>query len=99
MNLFVNTSNEDEIYPATISEIAAEQHRDHDLKDYFKKEVTHENKKFCLKLIDDTDIVVYQNKCLVIPKSLQSKVVTWYHHYLMHPGHTRLEETIAATMY
>ena len=31
--------------------------------------------------------------------SLQAKVVQWYHHYLMHPGHTRLEETIAATMY
>ena len=23
----------------------------------------------------------------------------WYHHYLQHPGHTRLEHTIAATMY
>jgi hypothetical protein len=23
----------------------------------------------------------------------------WYHHYLQHPGHTRLEETMQATMY
>jgi hypothetical protein len=25
--------------------------------------------------------------------------VMWYHHYLQHPGHTRLEETINAAMY
>ncbi len=29
---------------------------------------------------------------LVIPKPLQVCAVKWYHHYLQHPGHTRLEE-------
>jgi hypothetical protein len=23
----------------------------------------------------------------------------WYHHYLQHPGHTRLEETMNAAIY
>ncbi len=36
---------------------------------------------------------------LVIPKPLQRRAVMWYHHYLQHPGHTRLEETMKATIY
>ena len=36
---------------------------------------------------------------LVIPKSLQHRAVSWYHHYLQHPGNTRLEETLQAAMY
>jgi hypothetical protein len=36
---------------------------------------------------------------MVIPKPLQRRAVLWFHHYLQHPGHTRLEETMQATMY
>ena len=36
-------------------------------------------------------------KC--IPRKLQQRAVMWYHHYLQHPGHTRLEETLRAVMY
>jgi hypothetical protein len=36
---------------------------------------------------------------LVIPKPLQVRAVKWYHHYLQHPGHTHLEETMNAAMY
>ena len=30
---------------------------------------------------------------------MQNRVIQWYHHYLQHPGTTRLEETIGAVMY
>ncbi len=40
-----------------------------------------------------------KNKKLVIPRSLQHRAVSWYHHYLQHPGNTLLEETIKAAMY
>ena len=40
-----------------------------------------------------------KNGKLVIPNTLQYKAVAWYHHYLQHPGHTRLEETLKAEMY
>ena len=30
---------------------------------------------------------------------LFNTVHSWYHHYLQHPGHTRLEETLCAAMY
>ena len=36
---------------------------------------------------------------MVIPKVLQHRAVSWYHHYLQYPGHTRLEETLHAAMY
>jgi hypothetical protein len=36
---------------------------------------------------------------LVVPEALQSKVVERYHHYLQHPGHDRLEETLSQTLY
>ena len=36
---------------------------------------------------------------MIIPKPLQRRALLWYHHYLQHPGHTQLEETMKATMY
>ncbi len=36
---------------------------------------------------------------MVIPKALQHRAVSWYHHYLQHPGHTRLKETLRSAMY
>jgi hypothetical protein len=36
---------------------------------------------------------------MIIPKPLQQRTVLWYHHYLQHPGHTQLEETMKVTMY
>ncbi len=36
---------------------------------------------------------------LVIPTPLQQQATMWYHHYLEHPGHTRLKETMSAAIY
>jgi hypothetical protein len=36
---------------------------------------------------------------LVIPKPLQRWATMWYHHYLQHLGHTRLEEMMNAAIY
>ena len=98
---FANTGEpEEEIYPATVSEIASEQRKDKKLKRYFNKHVEVDPKdRISLMVIDETDILLYDRQRLVIPTSMQSNIVAWYHHYLMHPGHTRLEETIAASMY
>jgi hypothetical protein len=40
-----------------------------------------------------------QNRKLMIPASLRHRAVSWYHHYLQHPGHSRLEETMRSVMY
>ena len=36
---------------------------------------------------------------IVIPKILQTYTLNWYHTYLLHPGSTRLEETIKQHLY
>jgi hypothetical protein len=51
-----------------------------------------------IKLIENTTCVCKDGQ-LVIPKPLQVHAVKWYHHYLQHPGHTRLEEMMNAAMY
>jgi hypothetical protein len=43
--------------------------------------------------------LVENESCLVMPKPLQRRATIWYHHYLQHPGHTRLEETMKAAIY
>ncbi len=43
--------------------------------------------------------VVCKDGKMIFPKPLQWRAVLWYHHYLQHPRHTRLEETMKATMY
>ncbi len=47
----------------------------------------------------DEIFVVCKNSRMVIPKPLQRCAVLWFHHYLQHPGHMRLEKTMQAMMY
>ncbi len=51
-----------------------------------------------LHLIEDTKVLC-KNEKLIIPKSLRHRAVSWYHHYLHHPGHLRLEEMMRSVMY
>jgi hypothetical protein len=36
---------------------------------------------------------------IIIPTSLRHREVSWYDHYLQHPGHLHLEETMRSMMY
>jgi hypothetical protein len=96
--VFANHGEEDEIYLLTTIEIAESQHKDQELKAYFKKNAIMPKKDMCLQLVEDTQ-VLYKNGKLIIPASLQHSAVAWYHHYLQHPGHSRLEETMRSVMY
>jgi len=87
--VFANRSEETDIYPLTTPEIAEAQQLDKS----FKREDSY---KLCL--VGNVPVLCKDNK-VVIPKSLQYRAVMWYHHYLQHPGHTRLEETLRAAMY
>ena len=40
-----------------------------------------------------------QGTVVVLPTALHHRAITWYHHYLQHPGATRLGETLRAAMY
>ena len=102
--IFANTScDEEEIYPPTVREIAEEQRRSRTYKAYFnnkKRPKKPLNKRISLVLVDDIEILVYDKTRYIVPgNELQSRVIQWYHHYLQHPGHTRLEATIQSALY
>jgi hypothetical protein len=95
---FANHKEEDEIYPLTTIEIAGDQHKDQELKAYYKKDAVLPKKDMCLQLVEDTKVLCKNGK-LIIPASLQHRAAAWYHHYLQHPGHSRLKETMRPVMY
>jgi hypothetical protein len=79
-------------YPLTTEEIAEAQQADASLKHLFERNaVTGQGLE--IKLIEDMTCVC-KDGWLIIPKPLQVRAVKWYHHYLQHPRHTRLEETM-----
>ncbi len=86
-----------QIFPLTTPEIAEAQKADSELKHCFRCNAVIDD-ELEVRLIDNTYIVCKDGK-MIIPKPLQRRAVLWYHHYLQHPGHTRLEETMKATMY
>ena len=96
--VFAHHKEEEEVYPLTLPEIADAQRKDRELKAYFKKNAIMPHKDMVIQLIEDTKVLCKNGK-LMIPTSLHQRAVKWYHHYLQHPGHTRLEETMRSMMY
>jgi hypothetical protein len=84
--VFANCSKEDVMYPVTVKEIAQAQE-----DDAVQKKLSNTD-KYSTQLVEDTQVLCKDGK-MVIPKVLQSRAVSWYHHYLQHPGHTHLEDT------
>ena len=101
--MFANISkrDKDEIYPLTVSESADSQRRHRLYNSYFKnKPFKGKYHSISLKVVSDTKVLVYKDKCLVIPtENMKSKVVQWYHHYLQQLGENLLEETIVVIMW
>jgi hypothetical protein len=95
--VFANRSDEDEIYPLTTAEISVAQRADASLKHLFKRNAVIDQ-GLEIKLIENMTCVC-KDGWMVIPKPLQVHAVKWYHHYLQHPGHTHLEETMNTVMY
>jgi hypothetical protein len=95
--VFVNPSEEDEIYPLTTVGITAAQQADASLKHLFKCNAVIDQ-ELEIKLIENTTCVC-KDGWLVIPKPLQVHAVKWYHQYLQHPGHTHLKEMMDAAIY
>jgi hypothetical protein len=84
---------EEEKFPMNPVLIQKEQEKDKKLQQDIQKNV----QKYKKRKIEGAEIVT-QNKLIVIPKTLQQRIVAWYHHYLAHPGMTRLEATLRETM-
>jgi hypothetical protein len=95
--VFANRSEEDEIYPQTVKEIVEAQKANTKLKHLFKSNAVLD-KGLELQIIEYESCVCNKGR-LVIPKPLQQHAVMCYHHYLQHPGHTHLKETMKAVIY
>jgi hypothetical protein len=96
--MFAHHKEEDEIYPLTLIEVTDAQRKDQELKVYHKKNTQMPQKDICFHLIEDTKVLCKNGK-IIIPASRRHRAVSWYHHYLQHPGHLRLEETMRSMMY
>jgi hypothetical protein len=68
-----------------------------DLFDVFGCAGNETYQKYRTRKLEGADVITH-HKLIVIPKSLQKRIVALYHHYLAHPGMTRLEATLRETM-
>jgi hypothetical protein len=96
--VFANHGKEDEIYPLTTIEIAEAQQKDRELEVYYKGNAKTPKEDIHFQLIEDTKLLCKNDK-LIIPASLRHRAVSRYHHYLQHPSHSRLKETMRSLMY
>ena len=78
----------------TITEIADAQKADKHLRKLFKRGDENKEMQYQVSLVEDTEVLTNSQLRLVLPPSLQKRAIQWYHHYLQHPGHTRIEETL-----
>ncbi len=62
----------------TLTEIADAQHKDQELKTYFKKNAIMPQKDIGVHLIEDTKVLCKNGK-VMIPTSLWHRAVSWYH--------------------
>jgi hypothetical protein len=90
--VFANQDDEKAIYPLTTWEIAEAQKHNIEI-------ITITDKHGYTTQFVESIKVLCRNSKMVIPNSLQKRVVAWYHHYLQHPGNTHLKETLRLSMY
>ena len=83
----------DDVYPLSYAVIGQEQRADKQILKILKKD----NSPYAIKAFTGggktRDLICYKDK-IVIPTTLQDRVVDWYHNVLGHPGINRTEETI-----
>ena len=57
------------------------------------KRKVREDKDYLRTMYDTHEIILYKNK-IYVPQPLRERMLNWYHHYLSHPGATRLAKTV-----
>ena len=86
--MFDNHSKEEEIYPLMVLEIADQQRTDPALSKFFERGVPSKESQYQFQVAESTKILRDEESRMVIPKSLQGRMIAWYHHYLQHSRHT-----------
>jgi hypothetical protein len=73
--VFEHHKEENEIYPLTTIEMADAQHKEQELKVFFKKNAKMPQKDICFHLIEDTKVLCKNGK-LITPASLRHRAVS-----------------------
>ena len=78
-----------EKFPMSPRLIAKEQRKDRKLMKSFNANP----EQYSTKTVEGHEVLTNAGK-IVIPAALQGRIIAWYHHYLAHPGQTRMEATL-----
>jgi hypothetical protein len=92
--LFAQRALEPRIFPLNFSVLGEYQRNDQDLQ-----ALIGTDSKISRKTFRGGEQLICHGERIYVPKALRNHVVDWYHTYLMHPGETRTEETIAQHLY
>ena len=85
--------------PISYKLLYKEQINDKEIKKRFKiKPEDYSIDTFSKDSQTNRQLITYQGK-ICVPKTLQERLVQWYHEMLLHPGETRTHETIAQHFY
>ena len=57
-----------------------------------------DGQKIKKEVVQDVELITHEGK-VYIPPRLRDDVLNWYHHYLQHPGESRMYKTISQTIY
>jgi transposase InsO family protein len=86
-------SEEEETFPLSPTLLATEQRKDKTLM----RNVKRASNIYSTRTIEDVELITYHDK-IVVPLTLRSRIIAWYHQYLQHPGMTRMEKTLRQTL-
>ena len=87
-------SEDTELFPLCMAEIAAQQMDDEELTQRMSKE---SKRVYTKRAVNDNDVILEDGK-VFIPKPLRHRIMDWYHHWLCHPGANRMHKTMNITM-
>jgi hypothetical protein len=83
-----------EKFPMSPLLIAKEQKKDNKLM----KSLEQGTKVYRTKKLEGKELITYNDK-IVVPEILRDRIISWYHHYLCHPGQLRMEATLRQNYY
>ena len=91
--LLAMNNTDEESFPINSHQMSEAQLKDPTLK----KRMERNPKKYTKRFVHGGELILEEGK-IYIPTKIRPRVVNWYHHFLCHPGTTRLDKTLRETM-
>ena len=89
----MRTKDLSERYPLDVALISKLQREEMKIRTSDLRNNLKINPKYERTVHEGHEVIMF-NKKLFVPNKLREQMVNWYHHYLSHPGATRLAKTI-----